>query len=132
MYLVTRTFSGSAIAVALTVPLLWAAGPAAASGGGRAVTSAGTCSQHGTFKLVAKHDDGAIEIEYDVDTNVAGQRFTVRLTDNGGLVAKRRIATGRTRGSFTVTKRTANRAGIDTVRAHAVSGSITCGGRVRL
>jgi hypothetical protein len=132
MQTLTRTLSGTAVAAALTVPLLWAAGPAAASGGHHGVTSAGSCSRHGTFKLVAKHDDGAIEVEYEVDTNHAGQRFTVRLTDNGAVIAKRSVTTSRPSGSFTVRKRTSNRAGVDTIRAHAVSGRNVCGGHVRV
>lgn len=130
MQLATRSVSAAAIAVALTVPLLAAAGPAAARGHG--VTNHGSCSRHGTFKLTAKHDDRAIEIEYEVDTNRAGQRFTVRLTDNGAVIAKRSATTGGRSGSFTVSKRTADRAGADTVRARAVSGRNVCGGRVRL
>lgn len=131
MQLVTRTLSGTAIAAMLAAPVLWAAGPAGAAGG-RGVTDAGSCSQHGTFKLTAKHDNAAIEIEYEVDTNVSGQRFAVRLTDNGALIAKRSVTTAGPSGSFTVSKRTANRAGTDTIRARAVSGSNVCRGLVRL
>lgn len=130
MQLVTRTLSGAAIAAALTVPLLYAAGPAAASGHG--VTNTGSCSRHGSFKLTAKHDDSLIEIEYEVDTNVSGQRFAVRLTDNGAVILKRSAMTGGRSGSFSVSKRTANRVGADTIRAHAVSGRNVCGGHVRL
>lgn len=128
---ITRTLSGTALAAALTVPLLWAAGPAAASSGS-GVTHRGSCSQHGTFKLSAKHDDSVIEIEYEVDTNVAGQRFQVRLTDNGQVIAKRVATTAGRSGSFTIHKRTADRAGADTIRAHAVSGRNVCGGHVRV
>lgn len=131
MQLLTRTLSGAAIAAALTVPLLATAGPAVASDG-HGVTSTGSCSRHGTFKLTAKHDDAAIEIEYEVDTNRAGQTFAVRLTDNGAVIAKRTATTTAPSGSFTVSKRTANRAGIDTIRAHAVSGANVCGGHVSL
>lgn len=135
MHLATRTLSGAT--AALIVPLLWAAGPAAASGdpgghGGHRVTNQGSCSRHGTFKLTAKHDDGAIEIEYEVDTNRPGQHFAVRLTDNATVIATRSAVTGGRSGSFTVSKRTANRAGADTIRAHAVSGRNVCGGHVTL
>lgn len=127
-----RTLCSSAAATAaLTIGLLATAGPAAASGGGR-VTAAGSCSQHGMYKLAAKHDDTAIEIEYEVDTNHAGQAFTVRLTDNGRVVAKRTVTTHAPSGSFTVHKRAADRSGSDTIRAHAVSGANTCRGVVHL
>jgi hypothetical protein len=130
MKFVNRTITGTALAAVLGAPLLWAAGPAVASGAG--VTSHGSCSQRGTFELKAKHDDGAIEVEYEVDTNVGGQQFTVRLTDNGVVIARRMPTTGARRGSFTVHTRTSNRAGADTIRAHAVFASNTCGGRVRV
>jgi hypothetical protein len=123
-----RTMSAAVIAGALAAPLLWAAAPAFASGGG--VTSSGTCSQTGTFKLKAKHDDGVIEVEYEVDTNRAGQSFAVRLTDNGTVVLKRTATTAAPSGSFTVHKRITNRSGADLIRAHAVSGSNVCGGHV--
>lgn len=131
MQTVTRTLSGTTLAAALTVPLLWAAGPAAAASG-HGVTNRGSCSQHGSFKLSAKHDDAAIEIEYEVDTNRSGQRFAVRLTDNGTVIAKRTATTAGRSGSFTIAKRTADRAGADRIRARAVSGRNVCGGHVRL
>jgi hypothetical protein len=131
MQLLTLGLSGTAIAAALAIPLLATAGRAAASGG-HGVTNAGANSAHGTFKLAAKHDDAAIEIEYQVDTNSVGRTFAVRLTDNGTVIAKRTATTAAPSGSFTVTKRTANRAGLDTIRAHAVSGANVCGGHVSL
>lgn len=133
MNLSTKTLSTAAstaaIVAALAGPLLFTAGPAAASEGGT-VTNSGSCSEHGTFTLAAKHDDGAIEIEYQVDTNVAGQTFAVRLTDNGTVILKRSVTTTAPSGSFSVPKRTANQAGSDTLRARAVSGTNVCGGRV--
>jgi hypothetical protein len=119
------------IAGALAVPLLWVAGPAAASGGG-GVRNSGACSKAGVFELKAKHDDGVIEIEYEVDTNRAGQAFAVRLTDNGTVIVKRTVTTTAPSGSFTVHKRTANRAGTDLIRAHAVRGTNVCAGHVSL
>ena len=61
----------------------------AASGEHGGVTNQGSWSTHGTFKLTAKRDDTAIEIEYEIDTNRAGQQFAVRLTDKGTVIAKR-------------------------------------------
>jgi hypothetical protein len=129
MQLRTRTVQAAALTAALAAPLL-AAGPAAASGGHHGVTNSGSCSQHGTFKLTAKHDDAALEVEYEVDTNRVGQRFTVRLTDNGTVILKRTLTTAGRSGSFSVSKRTADRAGSDVIRARAVSGTNVCGGRV--
>jgi hypothetical protein len=127
-----RALSTATIAGALAAPILLAAGPAFASHGGGGVAKSGSCSQHGVFTLKAKHDDAAIEVEYQVDTNRAGQTFTVRLTDNGTVVLARTVTTAAPSGSFTVSKRIADRAGTDTIRARAVSGGNVCAGSVTL
>ena len=57
----------AAITVGFTAPLLVAATPAFASGGGGGVSSSGACTGGGHFQLKAKHDDGAIEMEYQVE-----------------------------------------------------------------
>lgn len=126
----TRTLSAAALAAALSAGLLASATTASASGPG--VRSTGACSHLGTYKLTAKHDDGAIEVEYEVDTNVVGQTFHVRLTDNGVVIARRTATTHAPSGSFSVAKRTPDRAGSDTIRAHATSGANACGGAVTL
>lgn len=132
-HLTIRALSAATIAGALSAPLLWAAGPALAShGGSSGVTKSGSCSERGVFTLKAKHDDAAIEVEYQVDTNRVGQSFNVRLSDNGTVILNRTVTTTAPSGSFTVSKRTANRAGADLIRAHAVSGTNACGGSVSL
>lgn len=107
--------------------------PAYAShGGGNAVQNSGSCAGGGTFKLKAKHDDARIEVEYEVDTNRVGQVWHVRLTDNGRVVFTGTRRTTAPSGSFEIHKRVGNRAGRDTIRAHATSRRHTCGGRVTL
>ena len=109
------------------------AASASASGGG-GIQKSGACSQSGTWKLKAKHDDGAIQAEAEVDTNRAGQHFAWRLTDNGTLVAKGTAVTVAPSGSFTVRRTIANKVGTDTIGFRAVntaSGN-TCTGSVSL
>jgi hypothetical protein len=108
-----------------------AAAPAQAQGG-TAVTASGACTSHGTWNLKAKHDNGRIEIEFQVDVNRVGQTWHVRITDNRQLVTSRDVTTVAPSGSFTVRPHTANRAGTDVIRAHATRGTVTCGGSVRL
>src|SRR5262252_162810 len=62
----------AALVAGLTAPLLATATPAFASGGG-GVSASGACTNGGHFELKAKHDDGRIEMEYQVDSNRAGQ-----------------------------------------------------------
>ena len=129
----TTALPGAALAtVALAAGIFAAAGPASASHGGDRVTASGNCSQRGTYKLTAKHDDAKIEIEYEVDTNRVGQTFTVHLTDNGNLIAKRTVTTHGASGSFSVNKLAADRTGKDTIRARAVHGDNVCRGVVNV
>lgn len=127
-----RLAATAAITVGLSAPLMLAATPAFASHGGGGVRASGACHNGGHFELKAKHDDGRIEMEYQVDSNRAGQRWAVRVTDNRHVVVSRHARTAGRSGSFTVRKVIANRAGKDTIRAHATFRSRSCGGTVRL
>ena len=52
-------------------------------GGDDRVEARGACIGGGHWKLKAKHDDGRIEYEFEVDTNKVGKRWTVKASDNG-------------------------------------------------
>jgi hypothetical protein len=117
-------------ATALTGSVALAA-PASASGGD-AVIARGTCTSGGAWKLKAKHDDGRIEVELEVDTNRVGQVWSVGLTDNGVTVFSGSRTTAAPSGSFTVRRLIANRAGADVIRARAVRGTNVCAGSVRV
>jgi hypothetical protein len=121
----------AAITAGLTAPFLAAATPAFASGGG-GVSSSGACTNGGHFELKAKHDDGAIEIEHQVDSNRAGQVWAVRITDNGAVVVSRHATTAGPSGSLTVRKVIANRPGLDKIHARATFKNHTCEGAVTL
>jgi hypothetical protein len=130
--LATRTLSAAALVAAFGAPLVLA-GPASAShGGSTAVVNSGHCSGGGVFKLKAKHDDARIEVEYQVDTNRAGQVWHVILKDNGKIIYAGRPRTVAPSGSFTVHRLTANRVGRDSITAWAALGSRRCGGHVTL
>ena len=122
----------AAITIGLTAPLLAVATPAFASGGGGGVSSSGACTNGGHFELKAKHDDGAIEMEYQVDTNRACEVWAVRITDNGAVPASQHATTTAPSGSFTIRKVIANRPGPDKIHAHATFKNHTCGGTVTL
>jgi len=124
----------AAITAGLTAPIVATATPAFASGdgGGSGVSSSGACTNGGHFKLKAKHDDGKIEMEYQVDTNRAGQVWAVRITDNGAVVVSRHVTTSGSSGSFTIRKVIANQPGPDKIHAHATFKNHTCGGTVKL
>jgi hypothetical protein len=108
------------------------AGPASARGGADRVLAHGQCSGHATWKLKAKPDDSRVEVEFEVDSNRAGQSWTVRLRDNGDRFFAGTRTTKGPSGSFSVTKFTANRAGDDVIRARAVHNEQVCHGSVTL
>jgi hypothetical protein len=114
-----------AIALGLTGSVLAVTGPATANGDD-GVRTGGACAHGGRVELKAKHDDGRIEVELEVDSNRAGQRWAVRITDNGATVVSRRARTAGRSGSFTVERKIANSAGQDRIRARATFRDHTC------
>jgi len=123
----------AAITAGLAAPLVATATPAFASGGGGGgVSSSGACTNGGHFELKAKHDDGKIEMEYQVDSNRAGQMWAVRITDNGKVVVSRHATTAGASGSFTIRKVIADQLGPDKIHAHATFKNRICGGTVTL
>jgi hypothetical protein len=105
-----------AAAVLGGVPMFGAA-PAFAKGSGTMV--AGTCTASSTSTLTVKPDNGQLEIEFQVDQNVAGQVWNVLLADNGTRIFKGQRTTKDPSGAFTVRKLTADLAGSDTITARA-------------
>jgi hypothetical protein len=105
------------LAVAASLPILAAllvsAPPAMASGGDPGHEVSGSCSGSTDWKIKAKPDDGRIEVELEIDSNVSGQVWAVKITDNGKKVFKGDRTTGGASGSFSVEKKVPNQAGTD-------------------
>lgn len=112
----------------LVVPMAMAV-PAQAKGSDGVVAS-GACTSGGTWKLKAKHDDSRIEWEFEVDTNRNGQVWAVKVTDNGSRAFSGKATTIAPSGSFSVERKTADRAGADVIRATATRGTASCSGSV--
>lgn len=126
---VRRSGAVLALTAALAAPTAVLMAPAQASGGS-AVEARGACGSGVEWKLKAKHDNGRIEVEYEVDSNRAGQLWTVTLTDNTVLIFSGQRNTLAPSGSFTVRVITADRAGADVIRSRATFGSQVCTGAV--
>jgi hypothetical protein len=112
-----------------------AAAPAAfASHGGGGVQASGACSASSTWKMTAKPDDGQLEVQFEVDSNVAGQTWNVRMSDNGTFFFKGKGTTGGASGSFEVKKFTADLAGTDAILGQAKNPATgeTCQGSVSI
>ena len=93
--------SSAAAGLAVLFATAVSAAPAQASGGGHDVRTSGSCSNGaGVWKLKGKHDDGRLEVEFEVDTNQVGQVWHVRITDNGDVVVNRDFTTTAPSGSF--------------------------------
>lgn len=94
------------VAVALALPAL---APGKNSPG---VTRSGACTGGGaTWKLKAKHDDGLVEAEFEVDQNRNGVTWRVVLRRNGNVAARTRATTRPPSGSFEVRRLLGNSRG---------------------
>lgn len=111
-----------------------------ASGGGAIPASAGddgekirrgACSGPAHWKLKIKPDDGRLEVEAEVDSNVSGQSWHWRITHNGSVSARGTRTTSGPSGSFDVERRMSNLSGTDRFRLRATHGSQVCRGRLR-
>lgn len=105
-----RTLTTAAISLALLLPV---APAAQASGSDGEIIRTGSCSGTADWKLKAKRDDGALEVEWEVDSNRAGQVWRVRIYDNGSRVVATRRTTQPPSGSFEVERHIANLPGSD-------------------
>ena len=84
---------------------------------------AGSCTGRATAKLKAKPDDGRLEVEFEVDQNRNGVRWSVRIRRNSTRVVRTSAVTRAPSGSFSVERKIGNPAGADGIAARAVSPS---------
>jgi hypothetical protein len=122
------------IAVALAATALIPTAALAKHGGDNRKQVSGSCTGNATSKLKAKPDDGQIEVQFEVDSNVVGQTWQFRLKDNGVVFASGTRVTQAPSGSFEVRRLTADQAGTDTIVGQARNPSTgeTCRGTVTL
>ena len=109
------------VGIATLVALLLAASPANAKRGD--VLVAGKCTQATTSKLKLSEENGRIEVEFEVDQNRNGVRWTVTLTRNGARFARLSRTTRPPSGSFEARALARNAAGAEVIRGRAVSPS---------
>jgi hypothetical protein len=109
----------AAVAAGLSIVGLLNAAPAMAKDGDVEVT--GPCSAGSTFDLKLGVRDGGIETEFEVDSNVVGQTWKVRIADNGARVFAHSAVTTAPSGSFDVRTNLPNLTGTDNVVAKAVN-----------
>jgi hypothetical protein len=121
--------------VALMMALsVFALAPRASAG--TEVRREGSCSASSTWKLKLKPkpDNGQLEVEFEVDSNVAGQNWRVRLFQNGDRIFRGHRTTHGASGSFTLSVRADDTAGTDAFRGRASNPDTgeTCVGRASI
>ena len=115
----TRATALSTVA-ALAVVAGGVAVSAPAEAKARVVSARAHCTTtHTIGSLKAKSSNGLIEVEFQIDSNRNGQRWTYTIKRNGVLKASGARLTLAPSGSFTVARRISNAAGVDTIVAVA-------------
>lgn len=100
-------------------------GPALAKDAGTEVRTGGQCTGSAEWKLKVKDDDGGVEVEFEVDSNVVGQAWAYTLNGPDGVLASGTRTTTAPSGSFSVEVRAAG-AATDTFTAVATFNGQTC------
>ena len=109
------------------------AAPMTASAKDGDIIRRGSCTAASDWKLKLSPENGRIEVEYEVDQNRNGQRWSIRMKRNGGVFWRGTRRTQPPSGSFEVRRLTRNNAGVDkiVVRARNVRTGEVCRGVAR-
>ena len=113
----TRRIGASALAAVMLTGL--ASAPALAKDGDGRVLVRGDCSARTDWKLKAKPDDATLEVEFEVDSNRSGQRWTWSIRHDGTVVASGRRTTQPPSGSFSVERTVRDAPGTHRISATA-------------
>ena len=127
----TRTrFAAAALAAAL--PLAFVSTVPAHAGDDGERIKRGSCSAAADWKLKVKRDDGRLEVEGEVDSNVDGQTWRWSIRHDGSLADRGRKQTRGPSGSFDVERKVDNHSGRDRIRFRAVNPATdeVCVGRM--
>ena len=133
---ITNTVRTSIATLALvTVGLVGTGTSASADDGGGSgdddrVIMTGSCSGSADWKLKVKTDDGRLEVEGEIDSNVAGQQWRWTLRHNGSVSDRGTGTTTARSGSFEVERTIVDLAGTDAVVFRAVRDGQVCRGVV--
>jgi catechol 2,3-dioxygenase-like lactoylglutathione lyase family enzyme len=99
--------------------LLTLAGAPAQAGDDRERIKRTRCSETSSSKLKVKTDDGRLEVEFEVDQNRSGDKWKVRLRNDGNTFFRGKRTTGGASGSFSVERKTSNGPGKDRISGRA-------------
>ncbi len=121
-----------ALAAALVLTVAGAAAPAGAKAGD--VVRTGSCSGTSTWKLKLSPDSTGIQVEFEVDSNVVGQTWGVKILENGTRIFKGTRDTVGPSGSFTVNVLGTDTAGTDSFKGKATNAATgeLCVGKAKI
>jgi hypothetical protein len=127
-----KTYAAATLGAAVLLGSVGAAVPAHAGGGGDFTQRTGACSMGSTWIAKAKPQVNRNELEFSVETQRAGQMWSVRIKDNGALVFSGNRRTNQISRSFSVDRLPADLAGADRFVARAVNAKTgeVCRGHV--
>jgi len=109
--------TGMVVAGALVFAVLGGSGVALA--GNNDVIEQGSCSGSSDWKLKLSSEDAGFEVEFEVDQNVTGDRWRVKIRHDGDLVFNNVRTTQGDSGSFEVRIVEPDNGGTDRFRARA-------------
>ena len=95
--------------------------PATAAAKDGDVIRTGSCSGNSDWKLKLSPENGRIEVEFEVDSNINGQTWNVKLKKNGNVFFRGQRTTVAPSGSFEVNRVTSNPAGTDSFVGRATN-----------
>lgn len=93
------------------------------------VRVSGNCTKASSAKLKLSTEDGQVEVEFEVDQNRVGRRWSVVLRQNGAVIRRLTRVTRAPSGSFEARVLAPNRAGVDRFIATATRPGETCTAR---
>lgn len=127
-----NSWTSRTAAIALTLGLAFA-GTVPALANDADVIRRGPCSGSADWKLKASPENGRIEVEGEVDSNVNGQTWRWRILHNGAISARGTATTTAPSGSFEVRRLVVNAAGTHSIgwRARDVASGQTCRGHLQ-
>jgi hypothetical protein len=99
--------------VPLAVSTMVVTAPAASAHGNLPTVARGRCSDVSLWTIKVRPVNARMEVEFQVDSDFNGQRWTARIMDNRQLVFAGNRATRPPNAAFTVRRVTANQVGVD-------------------
>jgi hypothetical protein len=109
--------------VALVAALALVIPAGIASAGNSDVIEQGSCGGNSEWKLKLSPENGQIEVEFEVDQNVSGDRWKVKIKHDGDVVFKDSRTTHGASGSFTARIVEPNNGGTDAFKGRAKNQS---------